>query len=93
MSEADRIDMDVSVEDLATVREHLSLCSRAFSTATQRIGEYSKNGSDEYSMTKDTNDKSMEILEATSKGINGLAIHLSKLEDYVKEYLSCKYEG
>ena len=93
MSEADRIDMDVSVEDLATVREHLSLCSRAFSTATQRIEEYSKNGSDEYSMTKDTNDKSMEILEATSKGINGLAIHLSKLEDYVKEYLSCKYEG
>lgn len=93
MSEADRIDMDVSVEDLATVREHLSLCSRAFSTATQRIEEYSKNGSLEYSMTKDTNDKSMEILEATSKGINGLAIHLSKLEDYVKEYLSCKYEG
>ena len=42
MSEADRIDMDVSVEDLASVREHISLCSRAFSTATQKIEEYSK---------------------------------------------------
>lgn len=93
MSEADRIDMDVSVEDLASVRERISLCSRAFSTATQKIEEYSKNGNEKYSMSKDTNEKSMEILGATARGINGLAIHLSKLEDYVKEYLSCKYEG
>ena len=93
MSEVDRIDMDVSAEDLALVREHLSLCSRAFSTATQRVIDYTKVAQDKYSLSKETNDKSIEILEYTAKNINLLAIHLNKLEEYVKEYLSCKYEG
>ncbi len=93
MSEADRIDMDVAARDLASVREHLSLCSRAFSTATQRIEEYSKNADEKYNMSKQTNQKTTEILGASAQSINRLAIHLSRLEEYVMEYLSCKYEG
>lgn len=93
MSEADRIDMDVVASDLASVREHLSLCSRAFSTATERIKDYEREGDSKYGMSKDVNQKSVEILSDSAREINQLALHLSRLEDYVLEYLGCRYEG
>lgn len=92
------MDMDVDTERIELIRVDLKKCSNYLVNSANRLSHdvnvagQSLEGR-QYSLSVQETSASCNILDETTKNITKLDNHLIRLEEIVKKYLTCVYNG
>lgn len=90
--------MNVDTMVFGEFKEKLQRCARSLDEASNTLLQNVRRAGaslegKQYSLSVQETNASCKIIDTSVENLSELKKYIEKLEEYVNEYLSCKYEG